>query len=409
MWWLDLIVKVGVLGAKVVALWSPKMKLWTKGREGLFEKMAMVIKSTDRVIWFHAASLGEFEEGRPVIEKVRSQYPKYKILVTFFSPSGYEIRKNYSHADWVFYLPSDTTANMKRFLDIVHPEIAIFIKYEFWLNMLIEMKKRSIRTFVISARFIPHSRFFNWYGGIFRKSLMAFETIFVQDKRSVELLEKIGFSNAVLAGDPRFDRVDDIAQTDWKNEIVERFKNGDKLFIGGSTCGAADEDLLQVLINNHPNTKFLIVPHEMDVEPMEKIERNTIGGAIRYSKCTLETDLSNYQVLIVDTIGMLALLYRYGNWAYIGGGFIAGIHSVIEATIYGMPAVFGPNFQKNRPGIDMIELGACQTICNAEELDVWFTPFENDEIALKKVSEIAYRYGQKNKGASNIILNKIFE
>ncbi len=409
MWWLDIVVKLGVLGAKVAALWSKKAKLWIDGRNGLLDKMAAVIRPEDHVVWFHAASLGEFEEGRPVIEKIRAQYPHYKILVTFFSPSGYEIRKNYSHADWVFYLPADTSANMKRFLDIVHPEIAVFIKYEFWLNMLLEIKKRSIRTFVISARFIPNSRFFSWYGGIFRNSLKAFETIFVQDKRSVELLESIGFVNVVLAGDPRFDRVDDIAQTDWKNEIVERFKNGQKVFIGGSTCGAADEDLLQVLINNHPNTKFLIVPHEMDVEPMEKIEMNTKGGAIRYSKCTAETNFANFQVLIVDTIGMLALLYRYGNWAFIGGGFIAGIHSVIEATIYGMPAVFGPNYQKNRPGIDMIELGACKSIQNAEELDAWFTPLENDDEALTNVSNIAFQYCQQNKGASNIILKKIFE
>lgn len=409
MWWLDIVVKLGVLGAKVAALWSRKAKLWVDGRDGLLDKMAAVIRPEDRVVWFHAASLGEFEEGRPVIEKIRAQYPHYKILVTFFSPSGYEIRKNYSHADWVFYLPADTTTNMKRFLDIVHPEIAVFIKYEFWLNMLLEIKKRSIRAFVISARFIPNSRFFSWYGGVFRNSLKAFETIFVQDKRSVELLKNIGFSNAILAGDPRFDRVDDIAQTDWKNEIVERFKNGQKVFIGGSTCGAADEDLLQALINNHPDTKFLIVPHEMDVEPMEKIEMNTRGGAIRYSKCNADTDFSNYQVLIVDTIGMLALLYRYGNWAFIGGGFIAGIHSVIEATIYGMPAVFGPNYQKNRPGIDMIELGACKSIRNAEDLDAWFTPLEHDGEALKKVSDIAYQYCQQNKGASNIILKKIFE
>lgn len=409
MWWLDIVVRLGVFGAKVAALWSRKAKLWVDGRDGLLDKMAAVIRPEDRVVWFHAASLGEFEEGRPVIEKIRAQYPHFKILVTFFSPSGYEIRKNYSHADWVFYLPADTTANMKRFLDIVHPEIAVFIKYEFWLNMLLEIKKRSIRAFVISARFIPNSRFFSWYGGVFRNSLKAFETIFVQDKRSVELLENIGFSNAVLAGDPRFDRVDDIVQTDWKNEVVERFKNGQKVFIGGSTCGAADEDLLQVLINNHPDTKFLIVPHEMDVEPMEKIETNTKGGAIRYSKCTADNFFSNYQVLIVDTIGMLALLYRYGNWAFIGGGFIAGIHSVIEATIYGMPAVFGPNYQKNRPGIDMIELGACKSIKNAEELDAWFTPLEHDDKALKKVSDIAYQYCQQNKGASNIILRKIFE
>jgi 3-deoxy-D-manno-octulosonic-acid transferase len=409
MFFVDIIVKIGVLGAKIASFWSKKAERWVEGRKGIFERMAQVIKPEDRVIWFHAASLGEFEEGRPVIEKIRSSYPQYKILLTFFSPSGYEIRKNYAHANWVFYLPADTSSNMKKFLDIAHPEVAIFIKYEFWPNLLLELRKRSIRSYAISARFIPNSRFFKWYGGIFRSSLKAFDTFFVQDQRSIELLKTIGFNNTILAGDPRFDQVEAIAKTDWRNEIVERFKGGRKVFIAGSTCGAADEDLLQILINKHPNIKFIIVPHEMDVPPMEKIEANTVGGAIRYSNCDDSIGLTKYQVLIVDTIGMLALLYRYGNWAYIGGGFVAGIHSVIEASVYGMPAAFGPNYQKNRPGIDMVRLGACCSIANADELDAWFSPIENDDVALKNISNIAYEYCQQNKGASDIILNKIFE
>ena len=409
MWWMDFGANVAVFGAKIASLRNKKIKQWIDGRRNLPERMANVIRAEDRVAWFHAASFGEFEEGRPLIEAIRSQYPEYKILVTFFSPSGYNAHKNYKHADWIFYLPTDTGKDVRAFLDIAHPEIAIFIKYEFWPNLLSELKKRAVRTFVVSARFIPNSRFFKWYGGTFRNALKTFETIFVQDQRSIDLLGKIGYTNTILAGDPRFDRVAAIANTDWKDEIVEKFKKGDKLFIAGSTCGAADEDLLQILINNHPKTKFLIVPHEMDAGPMEKIIANTKRKALLYTKCTPETDFSDIQVVIVNKIGILALLYRYGNWAYIGGGFIAGIHSVIEATIYGMPAVFGPNYHKNRPGKEMIELGACCSVRNAEELDAWFSPIENDDEKLKVLSDIAYQYCQQNKGSSDIILKKIFE
>lgn len=408
MWIVDIAVRIAVLGAKFMALWDKKMKLWVDGREGIFERLAAAIQPTDKVIWFHAASLGEFEEGRPVIEAVRERYPQYKILLTFFSPSGYEIRKNYAHADWVFYLPADTKSNMKRFMDVVHPEIAIFIKYEFWLNMLAEMRKRPIRTFVISARFIPNSRFFSWWGGIFRNSLRSFETIFTQDQQSIDLLQSIGINTGVLAGDPRFDRVAAIAETPWENEIMKRFKNGEKVFVAGSTCGGTDEALMQNLINRHRDLKFMLVPHEMDVAPMEKFESNTIGRAIRFSSCTPETDFSNYQVLIVDTIGMLASLYRYGNWAFIGGGFIAGIHSVIEATVYGLPAVFGPNYAKNRPAIDMIAIGACGSIGTADELDAWLTDLRV-EAKLEQVSQLAYNYTKANCGATNTIINRIFD
>ena len=261
---------------------------------------------------------------------------------------------------------------------------------------------------MVSARFIPNSRFFRWYGGVFRKALSTFEVLFVQDSRSIELLKTIGLTNAILAGDPRFDRVLSISKEEWKDEIVDKFRQDGKLFIAGSTVGAGDEDLLQLLINKHPKTRFLLVPHEMDREPMNKIVANTTGEVLIYSECTPDTDFTNTQVLIVDKIGMLAKLYRYGNWAFIGGGFVAGIHSVIEATIYGMPAVFGPNYSKNRPGIEMVELGICASVSNIEELDAWFTPLEFDDEKLQKISQQAREYSLKNCGATEIILNKIF-
>lgn len=409
MWWFDLIIKTGLGLARIIALGSHKTRLWFVGRNNWAEKMQQKIYPTDRVIWFHAASLGEFEEGRPIIEAIRNNYPQFKILLTFFSPSGYEIRKNYDQVDWVFYLPADTQANMKKFLEIVHPDMTFFIKYEFWPNLLFEMQKRSLRTYVISARFIPNSRFFAWYGGIFRKSLQAFENIFVQDDRSVELLNRIGIKQVVRAGDPRFDRVAAIAETNWHNPIIEAFKQDKRVLIAGSTCGAGDENLLQALINRHPDSKFIIVPHEMNSQSMEKLEQNTKMQVLRYTKCNSQTNFNHCQVLIIDTIGMLAMIYRYGTFAFIGGGFVAGIHSVIEASVYGLPAAFGPNYKKNRPGIDLMKRGACRSVVNITELDTWFTALKTNEATLKIAADAAYQYCQEQRGATEMIIGETVE
>lgn len=405
---MDVVARLGMGGAKLFSLWNKKMKLWVDGRKNLAERVASVVGKNDKVIWFHAASYGEFEEGRPLIETVREKYPHYKILVTFFSPSGYEGHKNYRYADWVFYSPIDTRKEVRRFLDAAHPEIAVFIKYEFWPNLLAELKRRKIRTFVISARFIADSQYFKWYGGILREALTAFETIFVQDQNSVELLQSIGFYNTVLAGDPRFDRVKDISETPWNEPVVEKFKNNEKLFIAGSTVKGKDDEVMQDLINRHPKTKFLVVPHEMDREPMYEMVKNTVREAKIYSECNMEIDFSDTQVLILDAIGMLSKLYRYGDWAFIGGGFDAGIHSVIEATIYGMPAVFGPNFEKNRPGIEMVKQEICTSVNNTEELHRWFSEIEFDDKKLSELSRKAREYTLVNCGATEVILERLF-
>ncbi|MFA6702493.1 MAG: glycosyltransferase N-terminal domain-containing protein [Dysgonamonadaceae bacterium] len=407
MLWMDVAARLGVFGAGIGSLWNKKLKLWVNGRKNLAKRVGQEIQSNDRVIWFHAASYGEFEEGRPLIETIRSRYPEYKILVTFFSPSGYEAHKNYRFADWVFYLPIDTKKDVKAFLDAAHPEIAIFIKYEFWPNLMAELKKKQVRTFVISARFIPDSRFFKSYGGVFRNALNAFEKMFVQDQPSVKLLNSIGFNNVIVAGDPRFDRVKTIADTEWKDSIVEKFKNNQRVFIAGSTVGAPDEDLIQELINRHLETRFIVVPHEMDRVPMEKMISNIKGGGKLYSECNADTDFSATQLLIIDAVGLLSKLYRYGDWGFIGGGFDKGIHSVIEATIYGLPCAFGPNYQKNRPGIEMIEIGVCGAVKNIDELDVWFTPLKV-ESKLAEVRQKALEYTNNNCGATEIILNQVF-
>lgn len=407
MWWMNLIAYTALFGVKIASLWNKKLRLWVDGRKKLPERIAEIIQPEDEVIWLHAASYGEFEEGRPLIERMRKEHPDYKIIVTFFSPSGYEAHKNYPSADGVFYLPADISSHVRKFLDALRPKIAVFVKYEFWLNLLTELEKREIKTYVISARFIPDSRFFKWYGAPFRRALQVFDMLFVQDENSVELLKSIGINKVVRAGDPRFDRVKTISETEWKDEIIENFKQNDKVFIAGSVVDAAEFSLLQSLINGHPKTKFLIVPHEMDREPMLKMINETNREARLYSDCDSNTDFSNTQVLIVNTIGMLSKLYRYGNWAFIGGGFDLGIHSVIEATVYGLPAVFGPNYAKNRPGIEMVEIGACASITDFQELAAWFAPIEFDDEKLEKMSRMAFDYTHGNSGATDIILSKI--
>lgn len=392
---------------RVVALWNNKAKQWVEGRRGIFEDMARKINKADRVIWLHVASLGEFEQGRPIIEQIRKEHPEYKILLTFFSPSGYEIRKNYEGADYIFYLPIDTPLNVKRFLDIAHPEIAIFVKYEFWLNYLYELKARNVRTFVISAIFRADSVFFKWYGSRWRQALDSYEQIFVQNEESQALLHKIGFDNVIIAGDTRFDRVAAIAQAAKKIDIVERFKADSRLFVAGSTWGP-DEDILQELINSNPDIKFVIAPHEMNEGRIGKIIEATKGGAIRYTQCNEQTTFDGTQVLILDTVGILSSVYGYALWSYIGGGFGVGIHNTLEAATFALPIAFGPNYKKFKEARDMVALGVATKVESAEELQRWFTPLRDNEQTLRQVSTTAKEYTSKHQGATSLIMKIVF-
>jgi 3-deoxy-D-manno-octulosonic-acid transferase len=369
--------------------------------------MARKINKADRVIWLHVASLGEFEQGRPIIEQVRKEHPEYKILLTFFSPSGYEIRKNYEGADYIFYLPIDTPLNVKRFLDIAHPEIAIFVKYEFWLNYLYELKARNIRTFVISAIFRADSVFFKWYGSRWRQALDSYEQIFIQNEESQALLHRIGFDNVIIAGDTRFDRVAAIAKAAKKIDIVERFKADSRLFVAGSTWGP-DEDILQELINSNPDIKFVIAPHEMNEGRIGKIIEATKGGAIRYTQCNEQTTFDGTQVLILDTVGILSSVYGYALWSYIGGGFGVGIHNTLEAATFALPIAFGPNYKKFKEARDMVALGVATKVESAEELQRWFTPLRDNEQTLRQVSTMAKEYTSKHQGATSLIMKIVF-
>ena len=400
-----------IIYARCIALaarWYPKAQLWSDGRKRLFERMAEVIKPEDRIVWIHTASLGEFEQGRPVIEKIRARYPEYKILLTFFSPSGYEIRKNYNGADYIFYLPADTAKNARRFLDIVHPEVAIFVKYEFWLNLLAELRRRDIKTYIISAIFHHNSVFFRFYGSLWRKALRTFRTIFVQNEESKELLASIGFNNAVVAGDSRFDRVAEIARQAKKIDLIDRFRGSSRLFVAGSTWGP-DEEILVQLINDNPSVKFIIAPHEMEEERIDKLMSEIKGGALRYTRCTPLTSFGSKQVLILDTMGMLSSVYGYASWSYIGGGFGVGIHNTLEAATFGLPIAFGPHYHKFKEARDLVTIGAATSVIDYKQLARWFAPLRDNEVFLRKVSRLSREYTQQNQGATEIFLNEIFK
>ncbi len=397
------------LYAWVIRLIAPrhaKAKLWSEGRRGLFERMAEAIDPAARIVWIHTASLGEFEQGRPIIERIRRERPEYKILVTFFSPSGYEIRKNYKDADYIFYLPIDTPANARRFLDIAHPEIAVFVKYEFWLNLLAELRRRSIRTYIVSAIFRRNSIFFRPYGGMWRQALETFDTMFVQNDESKSLLAELGFDNVVVAGDTRFDRVAEIASAAKRIEIAERFKGGSRLFVAGSTWGP-DEELLIRLMNDNPDIKFIVAPHEMDESRIARLMGETRGGALRYTGCTSGTDYGDRQLLVLDTVGLLSSVYGYATWSYIGGGFGVGIHNTLEAATFGLPVAFGPNYQKFKEARDLVTLGAARSVANYDELKRWFVPLRDNEEYRNKTSRIAKDYTTRHQGATSLIVKAI--
>ena len=360
-----------------------------------------------RKVWIHAASLGEFEQARPIIERIKSEMPDTVVVVTFFSPSGYKIRKNYPLADFVFYLPADTPKNVTRFLDAVHPDIAIFVKYEFWLNYLNELHRRTIPTYLISAIFRPTQIHFRPWGAIWRRALECYSSIFVQDKASERLLQRVGYKRCVVAGDTRFDRVAEIARNAKRIPIIEHFAMGTPLFVAGSTWGK-DEELLIQLINTNPDIRFVIAPHEMDESRMRRLEREIEGGAVRYTRANESNDFSNVQVLILDTIGLLSSAYSYARWAYIGGGFGVGIHNTLEAATFGLPIAFGPNYHKFREACDMIELGAATSVTSAAELIAWIEPIKADGEALQKASSSARSYTKEHCGATDTIMRVVF-
>jgi 3-deoxy-D-manno-octulosonic-acid transferase len=401
----NLSVRIYFLLIYIASLFNKKAKLWISGRKGIFEKIEKKVKKEDSIIWFHCASLGEFEQGRPVIEKLK-QNKKYKILLTFFSPSGYEVRKNYSGADYVFYLPIDTPANAKHFVSLINPKAVFFVKYEFWFNYIREVKNSHIPFFVISANFRKNQHFFAWYGTWFRKQLMGITHIFVQNKESKELLNSAGIEQVTVSGDTRFDRVADITKQVKDFPVIKKFCRGSEIFIAGSSW-QPDEEIITRLINSEKtNYKFIIAPHMVDkphiASLVDKIKK---GHVVLYSEAD-EDNVMYAKVLVIDCIGILSHVYQYGKIAYIGGGFGNGIHNILEAATFGMPVIFGPKYHKFREAIDLIKVGGAFSISNEAGLMNIVLKLCNEPDYLKQTAQIAKNFVQSNIGASNIILKE---
>lgn len=389
---------------RLLAPFHSKAKLWVEGRKNLLEQIEQTIEPRQNPIWFHFASLGEFEQGRSVMEAIKKKYPQEKILVTFFSPSGYTIRKHTPLADYVFYLPLDTAQNARQFLKIVKPKFAMFTKYEYWYHYFRELTRSDIPLFLVSAIFREEQIFFKWYGGFFRNILRQVTFFFAQNMDSVHLLKAIHIKKAGLAGDTRFDRVAELPRQRKPVDVVEQFIAGtDKVLVAGSTW-PEDERILADSLAKHADWKMVIAPHEIGDSHIEQLG-NIFPTALFYSTFAAATSaqIATARVLIIDNIGMLSSLYAYGKMAYIGGGFGAGIHNTLEAATYGMPVIFGPKYAKFQEAIDLIELGAGFSISDSSKLIELMTAFGNIE-KLEVVSRTAAAYVREKAGATQIIM-----
>ena len=393
---------------RLVALFNEKAKLFVSGRRNWKTQLVSAVDKNAAYIWFHCASLGEFEQGRPVLEEIKKQYPQYKIILTFFSPSGYEIRKNYEGADIVAYLPMDSKKNAQEFIRVVRPEKVFFVKYEFWYNYITELKRQQIPLYIISAIFRENQQFFKStpWGKWYRKMLFSFEHIFIQNKTSAHLLEQAGINHFTISGDTRFDRVAEIARGAKKFEIVEKFKANNVTLIAGSTW-KPDEELLAAFINNTNVVKYIIAPHEVATANINRILGLLKKPAICFSKANI-SDIESYDVLIIDSIGILSSLYQYGNIAYIGGGFGVGIHNILEAATFKLPVLFGPNYLKFKEAVDLVNEKGAFSIQNYAGLEAILTKLLNDKNHLQNTSEICKNYVEKNVGSTKLIINKVF-
>ncbi len=391
---------------KFVAYFNKKINLFVNGRKKTFSKLKSSISSNDQVIWFHCAPLGEFEQGRPIIEEVKNQYPNYKIVLTFFSPSGFEVTKNYPIADVITYLPLDTKNNAKKFLQIIHPEIAIFIKYEFWPNILNELKNQKIETILVSGIFRKDQIFFKNYGGWMKKLLNTFSHFFVQNEVSKELLQQIDFNNVTVSGDTRFDRVFEITKQDNHLDFIENFKQSKYTLVAGSTW-PKDEEFLVNYINNQANAdeKFILAPHNINKKEINNLQRSIDKKTTLFSDKKYNNDA---QVFIIDTIGILTKVYSYADAAYVGGGFDSdGVHNILEPAAFGAPLCIGPIYNKFQEAVDLVKLKACEVLENQENFNIHLQKLYKDKNYRMKKGSIAKDYIFDNTGATKIILKYI--
>ncbi len=385
---------------KIVALFNHKLKMGVDGRANTFEILENAIQSHDQTLWFHCASLGEYEQGLPVFKELRKLYSSHKILLTFFSPSGYEIRKNTDVADVVVYLPMDTMANANRFLNLVHPELTVFVKYDIWPNYLLQLKKRQLKAILISALFRKKQSYFKWYGSMMRRTLTSFEHIFVQNENSENLLKSIDFQNVTLAGDTRFDRVSHQLEQDNHLSFIEEFKGNNICVVIGSSW-PEDEELLIKFINEDTSNdvKYIIAPHNIKTNQVKDLVSKLRPRTILFSEMEGK-GLSDYSIFIIDTIGLLTKIYSYADIAYVGGAMgTTGLHNILEPAVFGVPIIIGKNHDKFPEAKQMIDMAGVVSIKNQNELNEVLKGFIMTEVKRIEFGELNSRFIASNKGA----------
>jgi 3-deoxy-D-manno-octulosonic-acid transferase len=391
---------------KIAAFFSPKLKLFVEGRKNVFQYLEENFSDKSDLIWIHTASLGEFEQGLPIIERLKKDYKNATILVTFFSPSGYEIKKNTKGVDLVTYLPLDTLNNAQKFVNLINPKLVIFIKYEIWPNYLSVLNEKNIPTLLVSAIFNEKQLFFKSYGGFMRKSLTAFTHIFVQDVASKKLLNSIHLKNVSISGDTRFDRVLKIVEQDNQLDFMEKFKRNQLCFVAGSTW-PEDEAILTSYINTtSENIKFVFAPHTIKKEAIEKLKASVNKNVILYSEIDPK-DISQFDVLIIDTIGLLTKVYSYADIAYVGGGFVTGLHNTLEPAVFGIPVLIGPEYKGFKEAEDLVAKKGVISIANLEDFRVQIAQLLNSETYYNETKNINSKYIADHKGATAIIMNYI--
>ena len=395
-----------ILCVKIASLFNSKARLLLNGHAETFGILARAVHTNDSYVWFHASSLGEFEQGRPLMERIRERHPEYKILLTFFSPSGYEVRKNYGGADIVCYMPFDTKRNARRFVRMVRPQKAFFIKYEFWKNFIEELHRTDCEVYSVSSIFRKKQIFFRPYGREYAKVLRSFTRIFVQNDDSRRLLESNGITSVTVAGDTRFDRVNDIRDAAKDVEAARQFvgEAGDVLVVGSSW--EPDEDIIIPYFNNHKNLKLILAPHVVSEAHIQRITGALKRPSVRITQANGK-NMEEYGCMIVDTYGMLSAIYRYGNIAYVGGGFGVGIHNVPEAAVYGVPVIIGPNHHKFREAEMLLHLGGCFEITSPETFAMTMDLLTGNSETRRKAGETAGEYIRSNAGAADRIFNSI--
>lgn len=394
---------------RIASLFNQKAKLFIKGRQDLFKKAQQQMNRGDKIIWFHAASLGEFEQGKPIIERCKKDFSEYKILLTFFSPSGYELRKDYKTADYIFYLPLDTPSNMKKWVEIVNPDRVILIKYEFWFNLLYQLQKKSIPTLVVSAVFRPNQAFFKFYGSFMLKTLKSIQHFFVQDEHSLHLLKKHHIHQVSLSGDTRFDRVHELVQDVKPLPFLEAFKNDTFTIVAGSIWTKGENLFIRFINETHYTLKCVLVPHEIHAQKIQELKQNIQKKVILYSEIHTQ-DLAEYDVLIMDAVGLLTAVYPYADIAYVGGAFgPTGIHNILEPAAFGKPVFYGPRFEKNREAHDLVNAKGGKVAYDYDDFEDIINLFYGDDEGLKIYSQNARLFIQKNRGATEKIMNYLQE